>query len=120
MPLEEIVKSLATNTQQFQQETKMSIQNMENQMNQLASVVSHLESQVWEKFPSQTIINPTQNVSAITLGSCKELLEYKKGISKHNLEEQVEEQTMKSPTQSFPRKEPRDEPLVVATPPPPF
>ena len=89
-------------------------------MSQLASVVSRLESQVLGKLSSQTIVHPTQNVSAITLGSCKELLEYKKGISKHNLEEQVEEQTMKSPTQSFPRKEPRDEPLVVATPPPPF
>ncbi|XP_011098876.1 uncharacterized protein LOC105177421 [Sesamum indicum] len=70
-PLEDIVKTLALSTQQFQQETRLSIQNLESQMSQLASSVSRLESQ--GKFPSQTIINPKQNVSAITLCSEKEL-----------------------------------------------
>jgi len=36
MFLEDIVKSLATNTQTFQQETRASIQNFENQISQLA------------------------------------------------------------------------------------
>ncbi|KAL2252613.1 UNVERIFIED_CONTAM: hypothetical protein Sindi_0292100 [Sesamum indicum] len=58
-------------TQQFQQETRSSIQNLESQMSQLASSVSRLESQ--GKFPSQTIINPKQNASAIVLRSGKEL-----------------------------------------------
>ncbi|KAL2237822.1 UNVERIFIED_CONTAM: hypothetical protein Sindi_0973900, partial [Sesamum indicum] len=71
MPLEDIVKTLALSTQQFQQETRLSIQNLESQMSQLASSVSRLESQ--GKFPSQTITNPKQNVSAITLCSEKEL-----------------------------------------------
>ncbi|KAL0409445.1 UNVERIFIED_CONTAM: hypothetical protein Sradi_1878900 [Sesamum radiatum] len=71
MPLEDIVKTLALSTQQFQQETRASIQNLESQMSQLASSVSRLESQ--GKLPSQTIINPKQNVSAITLCSEKEL-----------------------------------------------
>ncbi|KAL2246009.1 UNVERIFIED_CONTAM: hypothetical protein Sindi_2869100 [Sesamum indicum] len=78
MPLEDIVKTLALSTQQlqqgthkFQQETRSSIQNLESQMSQLASSVSRLESQ--GKFPSQTIINPNQNVSAINLCSGKEL-----------------------------------------------
>ncbi|XP_020551114.1 uncharacterized protein LOC105165924 [Sesamum indicum] len=78
MSLEDIVKTLALNTQQFQQEThkfqqetRSSIQNLESQMSQLASSVSRLESQ--GKFSSQTIINPNQNVSAITLCSGKEL-----------------------------------------------
>nr|XP_027093522.1 probable E3 ubiquitin-protein ligase ARI2 [Coffea arabica] len=69
---------------------------------------------------NETIVHPKQNVSAITLRSGKELQKYKKGVSKHDLEEQVKEETMKSPTQSLPRKEPRDEPLVVVTCPPPF
>ncbi|KAL0378401.1 UNVERIFIED_CONTAM: hypothetical protein Sradi_3145600 [Sesamum radiatum] len=46
MPLEDIVKTLALSTQQFQQETRASIQNLESQMSQLASSVSRLESQV--------------------------------------------------------------------------
>ncbi|KAL0394796.1 UNVERIFIED_CONTAM: hypothetical protein Slati_4445800 [Sesamum latifolium] len=71
MPLEDIVKTLALSTQQFQQETRSSILNLESQISQLASSVSRLESQ--GKLPSQTIINPKQNVSAITLCSEKEL-----------------------------------------------
>ncbi|XP_031101884.1 uncharacterized protein LOC116005787 [Ipomoea triloba] len=43
-------------------------------MSQLASTVSRLESQ--GKLPSQTIVNPKQNVSAITLRSGKELEEH--------------------------------------------
>ncbi|KAL2237448.1 UNVERIFIED_CONTAM: Retrovirus-related Pol polyprotein from transposon [Sesamum indicum] len=71
MPLEDIVKTLALSTQQFQQETRSSIQNLESQMSQLASSVSRLETQ--GKFPSQTTINPKQNASAIVLRSGKEL-----------------------------------------------
>jgi len=58
MSLEDIVKSLATNTLQFQQETKASIQCLENQMGQMASAVSRLESQSSGKLPSQTVVNP--------------------------------------------------------------
>ncbi|KAH9669750.1 DUF4220 domain-containing protein [Citrus sinensis] len=73
--LEEIVKSLATNTQQFQQATTTSIQNLENQMSQLATTVSRLESQVLGRLPSQSEVNPKQNVSAVILRSGKELQE---------------------------------------------
>ncbi|XP_019172468.1 PREDICTED: uncharacterized protein LOC109167852, partial [Ipomoea nil] len=83
MNLEEIVKSLATNTLQFQQqtqqfqqetrasiqETKASIQNLERQMGQLATTVSRLESQSSGKLPSQTVVNPRENASAIVLRS---------------------------------------------------
>ncbi|KAL0439627.1 UNVERIFIED_CONTAM: hypothetical protein Slati_2445700 [Sesamum latifolium] len=78
MPLEDIVKTLALSTQQFQQEThkfqqetRASIQNLESQVSQLASSISRLESQ--GKLPSQTIINPKQNAGAITLCGKKEL-----------------------------------------------
>ncbi|XP_010245878.1 PREDICTED: uncharacterized protein LOC104589313 [Nelumbo nucifera] len=71
MSLDEIVKALATNTQQFQQETRTSIQNLENQVSQLATAVSRLESQGSRKLPSQTIVNPKQNAS--TLRNGKEL-----------------------------------------------
>ncbi|KAL0430702.1 UNVERIFIED_CONTAM: hypothetical protein Sradi_0696200 [Sesamum radiatum] len=90
MPLEDIVKTLTLSTQQFQhethkfqqethkfqQETRARIQNLEVQVSQLASSVSRLESQ--GKLPSQTIINPKQHVSAITLCSGKEL-QFKNG-----------------------------------------
>ncbi|KAL0291356.1 UNVERIFIED_CONTAM: hypothetical protein Scaly_2641300 [Sesamum calycinum] len=69
--LEDMMKTLVANTQQFQQDTRASIQNLESQVGQLASSVSRLESQ--GKLPSQTIINPKQNASAIVLCSGKEL-----------------------------------------------
>ncbi|KAL0364734.1 UNVERIFIED_CONTAM: hypothetical protein Sangu_0571000 [Sesamum angustifolium] len=89
--LEDMMKSLISNTQQIQQNTQQqiqqlqqsvqqfqlstqtSIQNLESQMSQLASSVSKLESQ--GKLPSQTVINPKQNASAIVLRSGKELQE---------------------------------------------
>ncbi|XP_019173570.1 PREDICTED: uncharacterized protein LOC109169147 [Ipomoea nil] len=90
MSLEDIVKSLATNTQQFQQETRTSIQHLESQMSQLASTVSRLESQ--GKFPSQTVVNPKQNASAITLRSGKELQEPTQVKSIHNRDEEKEKE----------------------------
>ncbi|KAL0395775.1 UNVERIFIED_CONTAM: hypothetical protein Scaly_0025900 [Sesamum calycinum] len=82
--LEDMMKTLISNTQQIQQNTQQqiqqlqqsvqtSIQNLESQMSQLASSVSKLESQ--GKLPSQTVINPKQNASAIVLRSGKELQE---------------------------------------------
>ncbi|KAL0307007.1 UNVERIFIED_CONTAM: hypothetical protein Sradi_6118000 [Sesamum radiatum] len=69
--LEDMMKILVANTQQFQQETRASIQNLESQVSQLVSSVSRLEYQ--GKLPSQTIINPKQNVSVVTMCSEKEL-----------------------------------------------
>ena len=58
--LEEMMKSLANTVQSLQQ-----------QMGQIATSVSKLESQ--GKLPSQTEINPKQNASAIMLRSGREL-----------------------------------------------
>ena len=57
-PIEDLVKMLATNTLQFQQETRSSIQNLEKQMSQLATSMDKLKAQGSGKLPSQTIINP--------------------------------------------------------------
>ncbi|XP_023905387.1 uncharacterized protein LOC112017160 [Quercus suber] len=80
MSLEDIVKSLATNTLQFQQETKQfqqearaNIQSLENQMGQMATAISRLEVQSSGKLPSQTVVNPRENASAIVLRSGKEV-----------------------------------------------
>ncbi|XP_031131881.1 uncharacterized protein LOC116033267 [Ipomoea triloba] len=73
MSLDEIVKALANNTQQFQQETSAGIQQLGNQISQLATSVSKLEAQASRKLPSQTEVNPKENVSAITLRSGKQL-----------------------------------------------
>ncbi|KAJ9176965.1 hypothetical protein P3X46_012223 [Hevea brasiliensis] len=61
MSLDEIVKALANNTQQFQQETRNSIQNIEKKIGQLASSVSKLETQGSGRLPSQTVMNHREN-----------------------------------------------------------
>ncbi|XP_043811534.1 uncharacterized protein LOC122723456 [Manihot esculenta] len=71
MSLKDLIQSLANSTLAFQQEMKSSIQNLENQMSQLATLVSKLESQ--GKLPFQSVPNPKQNASVITLQSGKEL-----------------------------------------------
>ena len=72
-PIEDIVKMLATNTLQFQQETRSSIQNLEKQMSQLATSMGKLEAQGSGKLPSQTIINLWKNANIISLRSEKEV-----------------------------------------------
>ncbi|KAL2237136.1 UNVERIFIED_CONTAM: hypothetical protein Sindi_0905300 [Sesamum indicum] len=80
--LEDIVKALVTNTQQFQQQTQQfqqqfqqqtqkSIKKLESQISQLVSSVSKLESQ--GKLPSQSVINPKQNAGVFVFRSEKEL-----------------------------------------------
>ncbi|XP_039050452.1 uncharacterized protein LOC120191588 [Hibiscus syriacus] len=117
MSLEEIVKSLETNTQQFQQETRTSIQNLENQMSQLASSVNRLESQ--GKLPSQTIVNPKQNVSAITLRSGKELKEpsplaHGRALDKKAEKEVVAPQTQKDQPKGLKSEKPKE--FVIESP----
>ncbi|XP_062170392.1 uncharacterized protein LOC133876123 [Alnus glutinosa] len=73
MSLDDIVKSLATNTLQFQQEARASIQSLKNQMGQMATAISKLKVQSSGKLPSQTVINPRENVSSIVLRSGKEI-----------------------------------------------
>lgn len=80
MSLEDIVKSLATNTLQFQQETKQfqqearaSIQSLDIQMGQMATTISQLEVQSSGKLPSQTVVNPRENASPIVLRNGKEV-----------------------------------------------
>ena len=80
MSLEDIVKSLATSTLQFQQEMKKfqqevraNIQSLDNQMGQMATAISRLEAQSLGKLPFQTVVNPRENASAIVLRSGKEV-----------------------------------------------
>ena len=61
--LKDLVKALSINRIQFQQETKASIRNLEAQMGQMASTISHYQSRDSRKLPSQTIVNPRENAN---------------------------------------------------------
>ncbi|XP_020553062.1 uncharacterized protein LOC105172241 [Sesamum indicum] len=121
--LEDMIKALVANTQQFQQQTQQfqqqtqtRIQNLESKISQLASSVGKLESQ--GKLPSQSVINPRQIASAITLRSGKELQEHvneddtKRGHGvKRKLEKEIEvQQEQAKPEADHPK------PLVTRPP----
>ena len=59
-------------------------------MGQMATAISRLEAQNSGKLPSQTVIYPRKNVSAITLKSGKELKEPEKKQNKGN-EDNIED-----------------------------
>jgi len=83
-------------------------------MSQLASTVSRLESQ--GKLPSQTIVNPKQNVSEITLRSEKELEEHTQVRKTPNRDEETEKEVLQPQNNQKPVKE-HPKSLVI---PPPF
>ncbi|KAJ8763970.1 hypothetical protein K2173_003752 [Erythroxylum novogranatense] len=64
---------MASTSQQYGNRNDNSRRVHENQVSQLATSLSKIESQ--GKLPSQTVVNPKQNASAITLRSGKELLD---------------------------------------------
>ncbi|XP_012448660.1 uncharacterized protein LOC105771814 [Gossypium raimondii] len=69
--LEAVVERLVVDAVKYQQRIDASIQELTNQVSKLSMAVNHLESQ--GKLPSQTELNPRQNVSAITLRNAKVL-----------------------------------------------
>ncbi|KAL0360987.1 UNVERIFIED_CONTAM: hypothetical protein Sradi_3783200 [Sesamum radiatum] len=79
MSLEEIVKSLELSTQQFHedmkvnlQETKVNSQDSGDQLSQLATSVSQLETQTSKELSSRIETNPKEHVIEVTLWSGKE------------------------------------------------
>ncbi|KAI3755784.1 hypothetical protein L1987_55590 [Smallanthus sonchifolius] len=112
MSLEDIVKSLATSTQSFQQETKASIKNLEQQMAQLASSVSKIESQ--GKLPAQTETNPKHNACAITLRNGK-------SYEGPGIQDEEEEVIVEEKNEEKKKEAPKQvESEVKITTPPPF
>ncbi|KAL5559707.1 hypothetical protein UlMin_035918 [Ulmus minor] len=79
--IEDLITALTNSTLQFQNDTKSHLKSIESQFSQLAITVGRLEAQGSGKLPSQTVINPKENASAISLRSGKILDEaHKKPI----------------------------------------
>ncbi|XP_027171975.1 uncharacterized protein LOC113771601 [Coffea eugenioides] len=83
--------SLATNTAQFQKETRSDMKNLETQISHMATAINRLESQVFGKLPSQPETNP-KNVSAMALRSGKEVEGPKATNLKSKSEEEIEKE----------------------------
>ncbi|XP_023769637.1 uncharacterized protein LOC111918209 [Lactuca sativa] len=119
MSLEDIVKSLATSTQQFRKETRTSISNLEAQMGDIVTSVSKLESR--GKLPSPTEKNPNVNIMTLRSGNQtgESSLQRKSSEDEEEIEiTPIEDTIIKNDTQvGFPKK---TTPLVtpIATQPP--
>ncbi|XP_051145380.1 uncharacterized protein LOC127261188 [Andrographis paniculata] len=84
--LEDLVKSMATSTLQFQKEMKSTVDKLQSQISQVSEEVKQLQER--GKWPAQLEQSP-KNISAITLRSGKEL-EGPPPISKGQNEDQIE------------------------------
>ena len=84
-------------------------------MSQLATTVSRLESQVLERLPSQSEVNPKQNVSVVILRSGKELEEPRKKVTEQ-VEDELEKNELMPKSQDT--KPTRVKPLPIVIPPP--
>ena len=86
---------------------------MENQISQLATIVSRLESQVLGGLPLQSEVNSEQNVSVVILRSGKELQESSKKVTKH-VEDELEKNELMPKSQDA--QPTRAKPLHVVIP----
>ena len=117
MSLEDIVKSLATSSQSFQQETKASIKNLEQQLSQLATSVSKINSQ--GKLPAQTESNPGHKACAITLKSGKSYEGPKTPVDEEEVDEEIVVEEPEAAKQNV-QKQSEPNPIEVKITPPPF
>ncbi|XP_074301171.1 uncharacterized protein LOC141632527 [Silene latifolia] len=88
MSTEDMIRALVTSQAtlqatviQNQKENKASIQNIENQLRQMATTINRLEARDSNVLPSQTVVNP-KNVSAVSLRNGRQLVEVEKPKAK--------------------------------------
>ena len=67
------MKQMANSNIQFQYNVSATIQDLQTQIGQLATIVNQLQHQGSGNIPAQPIINPKGNMSVITLRSGREL-----------------------------------------------
>ncbi|XP_027152195.1 uncharacterized protein LOC113752274 [Coffea eugenioides] len=82
-------QQMMTTMVQSQQRTDSEMQDIRNQISQMATTINHLDSQNQGKLPSQPELNP-KNVSAMTLRSGKEIQGPEPVIPKDKDEEKIE------------------------------
>ncbi|XP_021741538.1 uncharacterized protein LOC110707795 [Chenopodium quinoa] len=93
--LEDLVKQLTTQIGQvhsqgvqYQKKTDTYLHHIDNQIGQISTSLSNLESQLSNRLPFQTLANPNEHAKAITLRSSKELKVPK--IKNREIEKKVE------------------------------
>ncbi|XP_027158026.1 uncharacterized protein LOC113759650 [Coffea eugenioides] len=104
---------------QHQQRTDSEMQDIRNQISQMATTINRLESQVNGRLPSQPELN-LKNVSAMTLRSGKEIQGPEPMIPKDKDEEKIENELEREDSNCADLKVLPDPIITVKTNPPPF
>ncbi|XP_027158006.1 uncharacterized protein LOC113773887 [Coffea eugenioides] len=127
---EEMMKQMMTTITQNQQRTEAAImqnqqrtdsemQDIRNQMSQMATTINRLDSQNQGKLPSQPELNP-KNVSAMTLRSGKEIQGFEPVIPKDKNAEKIEAELEREDSNGADPKVLPDPIITAKTNPPPF
>ncbi|XP_071916179.1 uncharacterized protein [Coffea arabica] len=104
---------------QNQQRTDSEMQDIRNQINQMATTINRLDSQNQGKLPSQPELN-RKNVSAMTLRSGKEIQGPEPVIPKDKDEEKIENELEREDSNGVDLKVLPDPVITAKTNPPPF
>ncbi|XP_071916159.1 uncharacterized protein [Coffea arabica] len=104
---------------QNQQRTDSEMQDIRNQISQMATTINRLNSQNQGKLPSQPELNP-KNVSAMTLRSGKEIQGPEPVIPKDKDEEKIENEFEREDSNGADPKVLPDPVITAKTNPPPF
>ncbi|XP_074315888.1 uncharacterized protein LOC141652182 [Silene latifolia] len=95
MSTKDIIRALTLSVTQDRADNKQNFKNLENQVSQLATTINRLEARDSNALPSQTMVNPRENVSAVSLRNGRQLVEIEKPKGKpkvvtiHEKEEEI-------------------------------
>ncbi|XP_026385032.1 uncharacterized protein LOC113280647 [Papaver somniferum] len=89
-----MMQGLSSMFQHSQQKTDSAIKDLHTQIGQMATEINQLKAQASTKLPSQTFVNPRENVNAVLLRSEKQTEEPKQQEkASHDFEKEVEVET---------------------------
>ncbi|XP_074301415.1 uncharacterized protein LOC141632802 [Silene latifolia] len=95
MSMEDMTRDLTLSVTHDRADNKQNFKNLENQVSQLATAINQLEARDSNALPSQTVVNPRENVSAVSLRNGRQLVEIEKTKAKpkvvtiHEKEEEI-------------------------------
>ncbi|XP_074297793.1 uncharacterized protein LOC141628568 [Silene latifolia] len=82
MSIKEMIRALTISVTRDRAENNQNFKNLENQVSQFATAVNRLEAKQSGSLPSQTIPNPRENVSVVSLRNGRQLVEIEKPKAK--------------------------------------
>ncbi|XP_074315891.1 uncharacterized protein LOC141652196 [Silene latifolia] len=95
MSTKDIIRALTLSVTQDRADNKQNFKNLENQVSHQAHAINRLEARDSNALPSQTMVNPRENVSAVSLRNGRQLVEIEKPKGKpkvvtiHEKEEEI-------------------------------